>query len=348
MAPMRIEEKPASWKTDPEWRLSLSIGRGELPHRTPPFRVEYANGALIRLVAGGRPLLWARVQPFWRGVWLLAPDTSESRPALPLGPLSFAEIRAIRGTPGSARWLSEWARFFALSLAESPTTALHDGSWEMTAGRSNVDDRALIDLGRAPGHPGQAEVSWGLNGSGALLAARSNSPDDAGRVKALRKLACDGTLPPLLLLFVSGLDLYVIIDGHDRLRAAALEGVPLFWVKLSSVRELTYEPHEKMREGVLRHANAALAQGGGDPGPSLDRINERLVRAFSESRCVVARTRATPIRGGKDQWAREVCEQLALLGVSADRALLAGIDLPGPVCRRGPPRDKVPRHRGQT
>jgi hypothetical protein len=334
---MRIEEKPALWKTDPEWRLSLSIDRGELPHRVPPFRVEYATGSLMRLVAGGQPVLWARVQRYWRGVWLVAPDTSAARPALPLGPLSFEAIRAIRGKPGSAAWLSEWARSFALRLFESPSTALHDGSWELTAGSlsrppgaaSTGDAHGVVDLGRAPGRPGQADVSWGLNGSGAVLAARSSSPDDAGRVKALRKLARDGTLPPVLLLFVSGLDLYVILDGHDRLRAAALEGAPLHWVKLSSIREFTYDPNEKMRAGVLQHADEALAQGGAEHGPSLDRINERLVRAFSESRYVVSRTRAAPIRGGRDQWVREVREQLALLGPSADRALLEGLADPG-------------------
>lgn len=337
MARMRIEEKPALWKTDPEWGLSLVIERGELPRRAPPFRVECATGSLMRLVAGDRPLLWARVQPGWRGVWVLAPDTSGSRPALPLGPLSFDEIRAIRGKPGSAAWLSEWARWFALRLFESKATALHDGSWELTVGSSSrspragsrVDAHEVVDLGRAPGRPGQADVSWRLNGSGAWLPARGSSPDDAGRVKALRKLARDGTLPPVLLLFVSGLDLWVILDGHDRLRAAALEGAPLHWVKLCPIREFTYEPHEKMRAGVLRHAEEALAQGGAEHGPSLDRINERLVRAFSEASYVISRTRAAPIRGGRDQWVREVREQLALLGPSADRALLAGITDPG-------------------
>jgi hypothetical protein len=286
----------------------------------------------MRVVAGGRAILWARVQRYWRGVWLLAPDTSAARPALPLAPLSIDAIRTIRGKPGSAAWRSEWARAFVSRLAESPTTVLHDGSWELTAGSfanpvgaaSSGAAYGQVDLGRAPGRPGQADVSWGLNGSGALLAARASSPDDAGRVKAFRKLARDGTLPPVLLLFVSGLDLYLMLDGHDRLRAAAIEGVPLHWVKLCSIREFTYDPSERMRAGVLQHASQALAQGGAEPGPSLDRINARLVRAFSEARYTVSRTRAAPLRGGRERWAHEVREQLALLGPSADRSLLAG------------------------
>lgn len=329
---MRLEEKPPSWKTDPEWRLTLSIDPGEFPHRLPPFRIEYASGGLMRLVTGGRPILWARPRQYWQGVWLLAPDTSRERPALPLPPLSSDTIRTIRGKPRSAAWFSQWARVFVRGLTESSSTVLHEGSWELTSGSSpgpsrptsSRDAYGVIDLGRGPGRPGQAYESWALNGSGALVAARGSSPDDAGRVKAFRKRARDGTLPPALLLFVSGLDLWVILDGHDRLRAAAIEGVPLPWVKLCPIREVTYDPDERMRAAVLRNSNTALAQGGSEPGPALDKINERLVRAFSDARFVVSKTRAAPIPGGSERWIREVQEQLALLGPSADRAILPG------------------------
>jgi hypothetical protein len=93
-------------------------------------------------------------------------------------------------------------------------------------------------------------------------------------------------------------------------------------VKLCPIREMTYSPDERMRAAVLRNANAALAQGGSEPGPVLDKINERLVRAFSEARYTVSKTRAAPVPGGRERWEREVQEQLALLGPSADRSIL--------------------------
>ncbi|MGB8939405.1 MAG: hypothetical protein WCD21_04060 [Streptomyces sp.] len=41
---------------------------------------------------------------------------------------------------------------------------------------------------------------------------------DDPRVKAYRKQARDGTLPPVLLWWVSGLDCHLVLDGHAGLR----------------------------------------------------------------------------------------------------------------------------------
>ncbi|MFF5725047.1 hypothetical protein [[Kitasatospora] papulosa] len=49
-------------------------------------------------------------------------------------------------------------------------------------------------------------------------------PGDS-RVKAYRKQAREGTLPPVLMWWVSGLDCHLILDGHARLAAAIAESV---------------------------------------------------------------------------------------------------------------------------
>ena len=50
------------------------------------------------------------------------------------------------------------------------------------------------------------------------------SSRESGRVKWWRKKARDKTLPPVLLWWFSGLRAYFVLDGHDRLLAAFLEG----------------------------------------------------------------------------------------------------------------------------
>lgn len=52
-----------------------------------------------------------------------------------------------------------------------------------------------------------------------------------------RKRARERVLPPLLLWWVAGLAAYVILDGHDRLQAASLEGVRCEVVSLALFRE---------------------------------------------------------------------------------------------------------------
>ncbi|MFJ4525927.1 hypothetical protein ACIP4Y_34195 [Streptomyces sp. NPDC088810] len=67
---------------------------------------------------------------------------------------------------------------------------------------------------------------------------RMPDPGD-GRVKAYRKQARDGTLPPVLLWWVSGLDCHLILDGHAQLAAAIAESVspPLLHLHRTAPRE---------------------------------------------------------------------------------------------------------------
>ncbi|MDX3235410.1 hypothetical protein PV392_06910 [Streptomyces sp. ME03-5709C] len=58
-----------------------------------------------------------------------------------------------------------------------------------------------------------------------ILPLRPMPGADDSRVKAYRKQAREGTLPPVLLWWVSGLDCHLILDGHARLAAAIAESV---------------------------------------------------------------------------------------------------------------------------
>ena len=55
------------------------------------------------------------------------------------------------------------------------------------------------------------------NGAWQILPLRPLDSSDAGRVKSYRKQVDEGILAPVLLWWISGLDCYVVLDGHDRL-----------------------------------------------------------------------------------------------------------------------------------
>ncbi|WP_285575955.1 hypothetical protein [Actinoallomurus iriomotensis] len=57
-------------------------------------------------------------------------------------------------------------------------------------------------------------------------AAKATAPPAYGRVKAYRKLARDGALPPLLLWWISGLDGVLLLDGRAQLERDARAGRP--------------------------------------------------------------------------------------------------------------------------
>jgi hypothetical protein len=145
---------------------------------------------------------------------------------------------------------------------------------------------------------------WDLNGGGDVFALRNPSRDDAGRVKAWRKIAREGVLPPLLLFFVSGMDSWLLLDGHDRLRAALLEGVSLSLLLLSTIRRREW-PDDPDERATHRRAIEQKLRYPLTPA-QLDAVNQRLIWTYREPAVVLCRTRAWPIPEGRGAWRDEV------------------------------------------
>ncbi|GAA5017110.1 hypothetical protein [Streptomyces siamensis] len=140
-------------------------------------------------------------------------------------------------------------------------------------------------------------------------------PGDS-RVKAYRKQAREGALPPVLLWWVSGLDCHVILDGHARLAAAIAESVelPLLHLNRSVPRDDldvriddavgSYE-RELARFAALRAVHGpAVPDGATIAGPQLARRLHGLDTAAQL-------TWAWPLPGGQAQW-RRVAREVTL------------------------------------
>jgi hypothetical protein len=214
--------------------LGISVERAEQHAGPPGFCIRACDGR-IRIDVGPTPCIWASVNPWDLGVWTLV-SGQESPGVLP--PIRSQAIHAIAASPQSEDWWRFWARDFASRLARSSRSPLHDGYWTLSPAQcaeglsAALPEQTLMSMGyhrfiqRVESCLDVAPVAWQrwrLNGSGAALRLRDPSDTDSARIKTFRKLARQGVMPPLLFLYVSGLDMFVLLDGHDRLRALLLE-----------------------------------------------------------------------------------------------------------------------------
>src|SRR5262249_35857432 len=127
------------------------------------------------------------------------------------------------------------------------------------------------------------------------------APADDGRVKYFKKLALAGTLPPVIVLFVTALNAHVVLDGHDRLVAAAEATRRIPMLRLVHVVPTGAETPPPIVT-ALERAHADLAAAGKD----LRAMNAALAHAHAPRDAVVWRTRAWPVPGGAPAWDAEV------------------------------------------
>lgn len=307
--------------------LLLDVPREGRWHGRPALHLEAAPGHRLRLTSGGQPLLWARIDSgWWEQCGFLLGEATASRG---LSPLSAAEVRDVPHTPGTERWWEAWTWRLGRALAESPRPVLYPGRWCLRPVQTIAASKASRypissmewQMGEPPAAPHSPELvlrsetfwveAWEqayaperrVLSQGALLPLRVPSPESDGRVKSWRKHARDGTLPPVLLLYVEILAKWLVLDGHDRLHAALLEGVPPPLVGLWPVFEKVLPSSPEGQEGVLRSAEFHLRAG--ETPSVVDRVNRMLLRNFKGcSRGTF--TRAWPLRGGVEAWRTEV------------------------------------------
>ena len=196
------------------------------PGTTAGLQLEHVAPWRQRLVRGGVPVIWTRTEAWLQGFWMLAEPLASSPGVLP--PFKAAEARARARDPG--RWLHA-IRAALLSTSHGPLRA---GRWRLRWVPPNVAGdaserqrrsftRALREAFAPPG-PRLEHFSLIVEELRCVVLRRPSSPD-APRVKAWRKHARAGSLPPVVLWELATLDGYVVLDGHDRACAALAEGV---------------------------------------------------------------------------------------------------------------------------
>ncbi|MBK3646333.1 hypothetical protein [Streptomyces sp. MBT33] len=175
----------------------------------PPLRFE-ADGERRLLRQGGRPLMLGRLEGDGCCHVLRVRRLDGHRSPLP--PVRAQTMRA----PG------DWPHRYARWLEDADESPLHDGRW-LLGERSRFQPGVWTEDFVTGWPDGRLDLFCGGGWHGVLPLRRLSSPD-ASRVKAYRKHAREGTLAPVLLWWVSFLDGWLLLDGHDRAVAALEEG----------------------------------------------------------------------------------------------------------------------------
>ncbi|WP_330457542.1 hypothetical protein OIB37_11865 [Streptomyces sp. NBC_00820] len=255
----------------------------------PPLRFEVADGGRMLLRQGGRVVLLGRVEEGNQGVRVSRYDGY--RPPLP--PVRAALMR----DPGN--WVHTCARW----LEESPCGPLHDGRWLL--GVRRVFPPYVWhgeDFVRDWPH---AHLDWSALGWHGVVPLRALSPEDAPRVKAYRKAAREGALAPVLLWWVTALDGWLLLDGHDRAVAALAEGRTPPCLVLARVPD--EEDWRREAAELTAHHERRTGRTGPRPAePGAAREREAWRQAYADTLSGLpyeeARTRSWHLPGGAPAW----------------------------------------------
>ncbi len=275
-------------------------------HRRPGLTVFTAGESRMLISQASRPVLLGVVDEPLQGVDFWRTDAYRSC------------VPPLRADAGRARAgdTERWAHRFVRYLADAPDSPLHEGRWLLTRDcalprwrHADVSHGEYWTSMLVEGHPG-GYIDWFVHsGSWEVLPLRPMPHADDSRVKAYRKQAREGILPPVLLWWISGLDCHVILDGHARLAAAIAESVepPLLELHRTVPRDdlaartdeaVTFYKGELARFARLRAAHGpTVPDGAALAGP-------QLVRLFDDLNTARLPTWAWPLPGGASRWRR--------------------------------------------
>lgn len=301
--------------------LGLQVSKPEVPG----LRVEVATGGRLLLRQAGQPVLFARVAADECDVAFYRTGRFQS----PVTPLRAAHARTVASDCGE-QWIARWAHHFATQLQASSAGPLHVGGWFLRpdgehlpwgSARRGVERRWELLL--VEGDP-DGGINWNVhNATLEVLPLRRMSARDNARVKAYRRHAREGLLPPVLVWWVSGLDSYVVLDGHDRLVAAIAEDHEPTLLAVSTATT-SWRVESAVEREVSRYA-VGVAEAESATGAGSERVAGRVRDDGRRLAQVIAAaaegglTRAWAIRGGKNEWSREAGEVSAAWLAEVDR-----------------------------
>jgi hypothetical protein len=282
----------------------------------PELRLEVAAGRRMLLRQRDRVVLLATVDVAHYGVSVYRTGRYTS----PLPPVRADEARRMPPV-GADGWSVRWAHRVAGWLAAPQAGPLHAGRWLL---RSATLPAYCLDADLVRDYP-VAYLDWLGAGWNGVVPLRRLPEEDTGRVRAYRKLAAEGLLPPVVLWWISGLDGYLLLDGHARLVAAHAEGVapPVLLLGMAErpesqrvwLAQLT-AGYETAMAQVARQVRA----GRSGAQRAVDRVGARFAAQVADLTTGTARTVAWPLRGGGRAWSHTAVTEAPAWADAVDRA----------------------------
>ena len=295
----------------------------ELRDEKPQMYLQSGNNTRIRLMNHEQPVFWATICDYYSGVWLLKSYVDWKKECMPISPITSQDIEQAKGLEGIEK-LKHWSKYFARQLQNNQTSFLYEGLW-LFAGFVLQDEtswsyKSLCD----PEHfaccnvydsiqPIRQEqliwIDWGIDGSGGLFSLKHLHSAEDGRIKWWRKKAKEQLLPPILAWYLTCLDAYIIVDGHDRLVASILENIPFDLIVVYSAYEIQNVRDPKIQERLIQYVASEITLTRKNH-LSIERLNQILIRAFDNRPFINTRTVSTASIELETQWEEEVCSCL--------------------------------------
>ncbi|MEU0601457.1 hypothetical protein ABZ484_24905 [Streptomyces sp. NPDC006393] len=268
--------------------LVLDVGARTGP---PPLRFEVTDGGRMLLRQGERPVLVGRTvgDGCCRDLHLRRTDDYRS----PLPPPRAATMRSA----------TDWPHRYARELEETEHGPLHEGRWQLTARTAFAPGIWTEDLVR-DWPTARLELLCGGGWHG-VLPLRCMSPPDAPRVKAYRKHVREGTIAPVLLWWVSFLDGWLLLDGHDRAMAALAEGGTPPCVVLARLPDEA-DWRRQAAQLTAAHEEHTARLAARPPRAGIEHQRATLERGFADVVAGLpyeeADTSTWPLPGGPEAW----------------------------------------------
>lgn len=301
------------------WELSLWSGSAALlidggcrtPAR-PAVHLQAATGGYLRLVGPDGPVLWGLVDSGSYGVDVVRAKHSALH-VLP--PIRADEVERAPGAASSPEFQSWWIRHYAALLCASSSTPLAQGRQHLLAASEAVAAAAMPGmkaehlvvrperLDELLEQRDEFALDWDVGYVGLLLTRRLSDASD-GRVKMWRKRARDGKLPPLLTWWCRGLYAHVLLDGHDRVHGAMLEGIQPDVIVLADASPLAIGEVDERKRSALEQA--AMLETIPSVTSRASAVNTILRMGWDPRAERELATPGFPLDGGVERWEEEV------------------------------------------
>ena len=273
------------------------------------------------LISGGKRRLkidspfgtigWANVEEGSYGAWFLRNDNVWTLEQMPVPPIHSQDVENAIVYSGEDRD-GYWARFFAKALGRSKVSPLYPGIWRL------VKNRQYIERGSdLPGeeqtpenlvgfyHTRPIYLDWGAAGNYGVYTLKALPDEQDGRVKWWRKKVRLGECPPVLIWFISGLQAYVVLDGHSRLRACQLEDSTPDYIVLKSVIEADTDYYKLAADRIYK-SFAHREDNTRKPPLTVDEMNNILLQVYNPYALEEYTSRSLAIHGFEELWLKEV------------------------------------------
>lgn len=235
---------------DDKWQgLNITIQEQD---RKPNFYIETCGERFFRLKYTNQTLFWARQHFIHYGACIIKTFSQPKIEEHLVSPILSHDIENNRNLSELEK-LKAWSKYFVFALKRNKNAFYYNGNWEIKAfipitgswdyRRINNKESYLgySDLEKSINNDVMQYVSWFCSNNNPLDFVSLRVVDkNSGRLKWWRKKVRENTLPPILLYFVSGLDTYIILDGHYRLMASILENVAPNILTISPYQRHTY------------------------------------------------------------------------------------------------------------